>query len=81
MPIIATIKGIRIYINYSLDEHNPPHIHGVYDNKRCTVDLNGKVLVSGGLNKNILSLIIDFVNQHKNTLLEMWNTQNFKKII
>ena len=44
MPIIAIIKGTKVYMNYSLDEHNPPHIHGVINKRRCSVSLNGEVL-------------------------------------
>ena len=44
MPIIATIYGIKIYMNFSLGEHNPPHIHGDYNSKRCAVSLDGEVL-------------------------------------
>ena len=46
MPVIAVIKGMKVYMNYSLDEHNPPHIHGAMDDKRRSVALDGTVLES-----------------------------------
>lgn len=65
MPIIATIKGMKIYMNYSLDEHNPPHIHGVIDEKRCSVALDGTVLEGKQFPKKMLNELVKFVSSHK----------------
>ena len=81
MPIIAEFKGIKIYMNYSMDEHNPPHIHGVYDNKRCSIDLNGNILDGGRMSKRMLNDITKFVLDHKQELESMWLNQKFPKII
>ena len=80
MPIIAEFKGIKIYMNYSLDEHNPPHVHGVYNSKRCSVGLDGVVLEKGKFPKKQLSDVIKFVEDHKTELQIMWDKQEFIKI-
>ena len=80
MPIIAEFKGIKIYMNYSMDEHNPPHVHGVYNNKRCSIDLNGNVLDSGKMSNKILNEVVKFVLENKDELKHMWAVQKFPKI-
>ena len=80
MPIIATIKGMKVYMNYSLDEHNPPHVHGVIDDKRCSVALDGTVLEGKQFPKKMLNELVKFVSSHKKELEEMWAKQNFSKL-
>ena len=80
MPIIATIKGMKVYMNYSLDEHNPPHVHGVIDEKRCSVALDGTVLEGKQFPKKMLNELVKFVSSHKKELEEMWEKQNFSKL-
>ncbi len=80
MPIIATIYGIKIYMNFALGEHNPPHIHGDYNHKRCAVSLDGEILTDGGMSKIRLNKVIDFVKENENELKEMWETQQIRRI-
>ena len=80
MPIIAVIKGMKVYMNYSLDEHNPPHIHGVIDEKRCSVALDGSVLESKQFPKKMLNELVKFVLTHKEELTKMWDNQKFIKL-
>ena len=55
MPIIAIIKGMKVYMNYSIGEHNPPHIHGVIDDKRCSVALDGSIIEAAQFPKTMLN--------------------------
>ena len=80
MPIIAEFKGIKVYMNYSLNEHNPPHIHGVYNSKRCSIGLDGSILDRGGFPKVLLNDLVKFVLEHKTELENMWEKQSFEKI-
>ncbi len=67
-------------MNYSMDEHNPPHVHGVYNNKRCSVDLNGNTLDAGKMSNKVLNEVVKFVLEHKEELKKMWAIQKFSKI-
>jgi hypothetical protein len=80
MPIIAIIKGMKVYMNYSLDEHNPPHIHGVINDRRCSVSLNGDVLEGKQFPKKLLNELVKFVLSHKEELTKMWEEQKFTKL-
>lgn len=79
MPVIAVIKGMKVYMNYSLDEHNPPHIRGVMDDKRCSVALDGTVLESNQFPKKMLNELVKFVLSHQDELRKMWDEQKFTK--
>lgn len=68
MPIIAIIKGMKVCMNYSLDEHNPPHIHGVINDRRCSVSLNGDVLEGKQFPKKLLNELVKFVLSHQEEL-------------
>lgn len=80
MPVIAVIKGMKVYMNYSLDEHNPPHVHGVIDDKRCSVALDGTVLEGKQFPKKMLNELVKFVQAHQKELKEMWAKQKFPKL-
>ena len=80
MPIIAEFKGIKIYMNYSFGEHNPPHVHGVYNSKRCSVSLGGEVLEKGRFPKKQLSEVVKFVKDHRDELKDMWDKQEISRI-
>ena len=79
MPIIAVIKGMKVYMNYSIDEHNPPHIHGVIDDKRCAIGLDGSVLEGKQFPKKMLNELVKFVLSHQEELNKMWEGQKFSK--
>ena len=81
MPIIAEFKGMKVFMNYSLNEHNPPHVHGVYGSKRCTIALDGTILERGGFPKVLLTDLVKFVKEHQNELSNMWNEQKFQRIV
>ncbi|MCK4249467.1 MAG: DUF4160 domain-containing protein [Candidatus Omnitrophica bacterium] len=42
MPIISRFFGIVIRMFY--DEHNPPHVHVEYQNKKAVFDLYGNII-------------------------------------
>ena len=67
-------------MNYSLDEHNPPHIHGVINDRRCSVLLNGDVLEGKQFPKKLLNELVKFVLSHQEELTKMWEEQKFTKL-
>lgn len=67
-------------MNYGMDEHNPPHIHGVYNSKRCSIGLDGTIYEDGNMPKKVLRQLVNFVLENQNILNNMWNNQHFYKI-
>lgn len=61
-------------------EHNPPHIHAIYNEDVAAIDfMTGKVL-EGHLPNKALAMVQEWIAQHRDTLMEIWKTQEFKAI-
>jgi hypothetical protein len=67
-----------MYVQQS--EHNPPHIHAVYGEYIGAIDIQTLEMLEGDLPPKALSLVREWMEQHKADLLEIWNTQNFKPL-
>lgn len=80
MPILSNFYGIIIKMYFQQSEHNPPHIHAMYGEYIGAIDIQTGKLLEGDLPSRALHLVQDWLQIHKNELLDIWNTQNFKKI-
>ena len=61
-------------------EHNPPHIHAIYNKNIAVIDIQNLKVIEGELPKRALKLVKEWVYIHKNEIRDMWVTQQFKKI-
>ena len=80
MPVISNFYGIIIKMYFQQLEHNPPHIHALYGEYIGVIDIQTKELLEGDLPPRALKLVQEWLTIHQDELLEIWNTQNFKKI-
>lgn len=80
MPEISRFYGIVIGMYFAENEHNPPHIHAAYNEYNAVVDINTSAVIGGHLPSKAMNLVSEWVLVHRNELLEIWNTQVFKKI-
>lgn len=69
MPEISTFYGIVIYMYIS--EHNPPHFHVVYQGYKAMITIKDGV-VTGSLPRRALNLVFEWLDEHKQELLENW---------
>lgn len=52
-------------------EHNPPHFHVTYNDYKATIDIQtGEV--EGKLPRRVLSLVYEWLDLHKDDLMENW---------
>ena len=80
MPAISNFYGIIIKIYFIQSEHNPPHIHALYGEYMSAINIaTGKVL-EGDLPNKALNLVIEWLDLHRDELMKMWETQEFKKL-
>lgn len=80
MPVLSRFYGIIIRMYFLGSEHNPPHIHAIYNDTVAAIDImNGDVL-DGFLPGKALHMVQEWVALHRDTLLEIWNTQEFRNI-
>ena len=61
-------------------EHNPPHIHARYNEDVAAIDFMTGEILEGYLPPKALSMVKEWLSLHKTTLMEIWKTQEFKKI-
>ena len=70
MPEISVFFGIRVTMYY--DDHNPPHFHADYNDKKVLVDiLQGRVL-SGAFPSRQLKYVLAWSDIHQDELMENW---------
>lgn len=80
MPIISKFYGMVVKMYYLASEHNPPHIHVIYGDFIGVINLLTLEMMQGDLPNKALSIIKDWTSIHRDELIEMWNTQEFKSL-
>ncbi|MCL2342167.1 MAG: DUF4160 domain-containing protein [Firmicutes bacterium] len=74
MPEISSFYGIDIYMyDESEGQHNLPHFHAYYAEKKCVIDINKCELLDGSMSKKQLKLILAWTEIHKEELMKDWN--------
>jgi hypothetical protein len=69
MPEISRFLGIVIAMYWS--DHAPPHFHAKYNGYEITVDIESGI-VRGRFPKRALRAVLDWLDLHKDELLEDW---------
>ena len=76
MPEISRFYGITIVMNFN--DHNPPHFHALYQDYEVSIDIKSGV-VNGSMSKRALKMIFEWLELHKEELLEDWQLARDKK--
>ena len=80
MPEISRFYGIIIKMYFSSSEHNPPHIHAIYNNNIAVIDIKTLEIIEGNLPNRAFKLVKEWLAIHKIEINNMWVKQEFKKI-
>ena len=80
MPSISKFYGMVVKMYYLASEHNPPHIHVIYGEYIGVINLLTLEMMQGDLPNKALSIIKDWTSIHRDELIEMWTTQEFKSL-
>lgn len=80
MPVLARFYGIIIRMYFLQSEHNPPHIHAIYGEDTAAFDIRTGNVLDGELPNRALEMVREWVSRNRDALLEMWETQVFKKL-
>ena len=70
MPIISKFFGVAVRMFY--DEHNPPHIHVEYQNKKAIFDFSGNILRGDLQSKTATKLTREWIDIYVLNLQEDW---------
>ena len=80
MPEISRFYGIIIKMFFKPKEHEPAHIHAVYNETVGVFDINTLEMIEGDMPHRAQQLVKDWLTEHKGELLEMWQTQMIVKL-
>ncbi|OFX24196.1 MAG: transcriptional regulator [Bacteroidetes bacterium GWA2_31_9] len=76
MPEISRFYGIIIKMFYK--EHNPPHFHIEYQDYKAIITIK-EGIVEGQMPKTALKLVFEWLELHKNELMQNWKSMEEKK--
>ncbi len=80
MPVLARFYGISIKMYFLQDEHNPPHIHAIYNDDAAAIDFRTGAILDGYLPPKALAMVREWLSLHQEALQEIWSTQEFRKL-
>jgi len=80
MPTICIINGIRILIHLRSKEHNPPHIHAVFQQYEAIYSLSDEERLDGLLPSKEEKIVKSFIKKYRQDLINMWNSESYEKI-
>ena len=80
MPEIARFYGLIIKMYFMQNEHTPPHFHALYSEYMGEFDINTLEILEGDLPPRAVKLVQEWAAIHQAELLDMWNTQNIRKL-
>lgn len=80
MPVLSRFYGIAIRMYSFQKDHNPPHIHAIYNEDAAAIDILTGKMMDGNLPPKALSMVQEWVALNKDELMEIWKTQEFKKL-
>lgn len=80
MPEISRFYGIVIKMYFRKSEHNPPHIHAIYQDYIAAISIKEMKIISGDIPNTALKLVNEWIKIHRDELLKIWDTQEFNEI-
>lgn len=80
MPEISRFYGIIIKMFFKPKEHEPAHIHAIYDEYVGIFDIHTYEMTAGDLPVKAQRLVQEWLGSHGNELIEMWDSQNIHKL-
>ena len=78
MPVIARFYGILI--NMYFREHGVPHFHALYGEYNGVFEIKSLEMIEGDLPNRAQKMIKEWGKMYQDDLLELWETQKFKKL-
>ena len=80
MPVLSRFYGITIRMYFLQSEHNPPHIHAIYNEDVAAIDFMTGEILEGYLPPKAINMIKEWLEIHKQEIQNIWETQQFKEI-
>lgn len=80
MPTLSMFFGIVIRMYYAPKEHNPPHIHAIYQNDEAVLRISDGEITAGKIPGKQVKLVQAWIEIHREELMANWDLcQNGEK--
>jgi hypothetical protein len=76
----STLVAGSLLIKMYFREHGVPHFHALYGEFNGVFDIDKLEMIEGDMPKRAQKLIIEWAENYKGDLLEMWKTQSYKNL-
>ncbi len=80
MPVLSRFYGITIRMYFLQSEHNPPHIHAIYNEDVAAIDFMTGQVLEGRLPAKAMNMVQEWIAIHRDELKTIWETQEFKNL-
>ena len=80
MPVLSRFYGIIIRMYFLQSEHNPPHIHAIYNDNVAAIDFMTGNVLEGYLPQKAMTMVKEWVAINREELKKIWETQEFKSL-
>jgi hypothetical protein len=80
MPTICHFYGIIIVMYLRNKEHDPPHIHAITQDFDAPFLIQTGEIMEGFFPPKAKTMVKEFIMQNQKELLEMWETETYKKL-
>lgn len=80
MPEIVRFYGIIIKMFFKPKEHDPAHIHALYNEFVGVFDIKTYEMTEGDMPLRAQQLVKEWMAEHQGELLEMWKSQQIVKL-
>lgn len=71
MPVVSRFFGIVIRMFF--DEHNPPHFHAEYQERKACFDFQGNIFKGDLKSRTAIRFVRDWIDLHVQELEDNWN--------
>lgn len=80
MPEISRFYGIVIKMFFKPKEHEPSHIHALYNEYIGVFNIQTIEMTEGDLPKKAQELVTEWLMLHQQDLIKMWESQKIYKL-
>ncbi len=78
MPEVSRFYGIVIKVFFG--DHPPPHLHAIYGEHNALFGIETLQVIEGDLPSRAEKLVTEWATLYQAELMEMWNSQEFRKL-
>ena len=80
MPILSRFYGIVIKMYFLQSEHNPPHIHAMYNEDVAAINYMTGEVIEGFLPPKALKMVKEWIEINRDDIQKIWETQEFRSL-